>query len=48
MSTCVYTVKNWITQLHTLPVFNLNRCLTTKYSETTAHFKSNFDIDNQI
>jgi hypothetical protein len=26
----------------------LNRCLTTEYSETTAHFNSNFDTDNQI
>jgi hypothetical protein len=26
----------------------LNRCLTTEYSETTAHFNGNFDTDNQI
>jgi hypothetical protein len=40
--------KNWIEQLHTLPVLHLNRCLTTEYSETTAHFNGNFDTDNQI
>jgi hypothetical protein len=40
--------KNWIKQLHTLPVLHFNRCLTTEYSETTTHFNGNFDIDNQI
>jgi hypothetical protein len=40
--------KNWTKQLHTLPVLHLNRFLTTKYSETTAHFNGNFDTDNQI
>jgi hypothetical protein len=40
--------KRWIKELHTLPVFHLNRCLTTEYSETTAHFNGNFDTDNQI
>jgi hypothetical protein len=40
--------KNWIKQLHTLPVLHSNRCLTTEYSETTAHFNGNFDTDNQI
>jgi hypothetical protein len=40
--------KNWIKQLHTLPVLHFNHCLTTEYSETTAHFNSNFDTDNQI
>jgi hypothetical protein len=40
--------KNLIKKLHTLPVLNFNLCLTTEYSETTAHFKGNFDIDNQI
>jgi hypothetical protein len=40
--------KNWIKQLHTLPVSNFNRCLKTEYSEATAHFNSNFDTDNQI
>jgi hypothetical protein len=40
--------KNWIKQLHTLPVLHLNSCLTTEYSETTAHFNGNFDTDNQI
>jgi hypothetical protein len=40
--------KNWIKQLHTLPVLHFNRCLTTEYSETTAHFNGNFDTDNQI
>jgi hypothetical protein len=39
--------KNWIKQLHTLPVLHFNRCLTTEYNETTAHF-DNFDTDNQI
>jgi hypothetical protein len=27
---------------------HFNRCLTTEYSETTAHFNGNFDTDNQI
>jgi hypothetical protein len=27
---------------------NFNRCLTTEYSESTAHFSSNFDAGNQI
>jgi hypothetical protein len=40
--------KNWIKQLHTVPVLHFNRCLTTEYSETTAHFNGNFDTDNQI
>jgi hypothetical protein len=40
--------KNWIKQLHTLPVLHFNRCLTTERSETTAHFNGNFDTDNQI
>jgi hypothetical protein len=40
--------KSWIKQLHTLPVLHYNRCLTTEYSETTAHFNGNFDTDNQI
>jgi hypothetical protein len=40
--------KNWIKQLHTLPVLHFNRCLTTEHSETTAHFNCNFDTDNQI
>jgi hypothetical protein len=40
--------KNLIKQLHTLPVLHFNRCLTTVYSETTAHFNGNFDTDNQI
>jgi hypothetical protein len=42
--------KNWIKQLglHTLQVLHSNRCLTTEYSETTAHFNGNFDTDNQI
>jgi hypothetical protein len=40
--------KNWIKQLHTLPVLHFNRCLTTEYSETTAHFNSNHATDNQI
>jgi hypothetical protein len=25
---------------------HFNRCLTTEYSETTAHFNGNFDTDN--
>jgi hypothetical protein len=40
--------RNWIKQLHTLPVLDFNRCLTTEYSETAAHFNGNFDTDNQI
>jgi hypothetical protein len=40
--------KNWIKQLHTLPVLHFNRCLTTEYSETTAHFNGKFNTDNQI
>jgi hypothetical protein len=40
--------KNWIKQLHTLPVLHFNRCLTTEYTETTAHFNGDFDTDNQI
>jgi hypothetical protein len=40
--------KNWIKQLHTLPVLHFNRCLTTEYSQTTAHFNGNFYTDNQI
>jgi hypothetical protein len=39
--------KNRIKQLHTLLVLHFNRCLTTEYSETTAHFNGNFDTDNQ-
>jgi hypothetical protein len=27
---------------------HFNRCLTTEYSETTAHCNGNFDTDNQI
>jgi hypothetical protein len=40
--------KNWIKQLHTLPVLHFNGRLTTEYSETTAHFNGNFDSNNQI
>jgi hypothetical protein len=40
--------KNWIKQLNTLPVLHFNRCLTTEYSDITAHFNGNFDTDNQI
>jgi hypothetical protein len=40
--------KNVIKQSHTLPVLHFNHCLTTEYSKTTAHFKVNFDTDNQI
>jgi hypothetical protein len=40
--------KNLIKQLHSLPVLHFNRCLTTEYSETTAHFNGNLDTDNQI
>jgi hypothetical protein len=39
---------NWLQQLHTLPVLHFNRCLTTEYSETTAHCNGSFDTDNQI
>jgi hypothetical protein len=48
MSTSVYTVKTELNNLHTLPVLHFNHCLTTEYSETTAHFNGNFDTDNQI
>jgi hypothetical protein len=48
MSTNVYTGLNWIIQLHTLPVLYFSRCLTTEYSETTAHLDGNFDTDNQM
>jgi hypothetical protein len=41
-------IKIWIKHLHTLPVLHFNHCLTTEYSETTAHFNGNFDTDNQI
>jgi hypothetical protein len=40
--------KNWFKQLLTLPVLHFNRCLTSEYSETTAHFNGNFDTDNQM
>jgi hypothetical protein len=40
--------KNLMKELHTLLVLHFNRCLTTEYSETTAHFNGNFDTDNQI
>jgi hypothetical protein len=40
--------KNWIKQLHTLPVLHFNCCWATEYSETTAHFSGTFDTDNQI
>jgi hypothetical protein len=40
--------KNLIKQVHILPVFHFNRCLTTEHSETTAHFNGNFDTDDQM
>jgi hypothetical protein len=40
--------KNWIKHLPTLTVLHVNRCLTTEYSETTAHFNGNFDIDKNF
>jgi hypothetical protein len=40
--------KNLFKQLHTLPVLHFNRCLTTEYSQTTAHLNGNFVTDNQI
>jgi hypothetical protein len=39
--------KNWIKQLHTLPVLHYNRCLTAEYSET-SHCNSKFDANIQI
>jgi hypothetical protein len=52
MSTSIYTgLKPFnfiIKQLHTLSVLHFSHCLTTEYSETTAHFNSNFDTDIQI
>jgi hypothetical protein len=38
----------WIKQLHALRVLHFNRCLTTEYSQTTAHFNGNFDTDYQF
>jgi hypothetical protein len=40
--------KTLIKQLHTLRILHFNSCLTTEYSETTAHFNGNFDTDKQI
>jgi hypothetical protein len=40
--------KNLIKQLHTSPVLRFYLCLTTEYSETTAHFNGNFDTENKI
>jgi hypothetical protein len=48
MPTSVYTGLHAFKQLNTLPVLQLKRCLTSEYSETTAHFNGNFDTDNQI
>jgi hypothetical protein len=39
--------KTWIKQLHTLPVLHFSCCLTTEYSETTAHCNGNFDTVNR-
>jgi hypothetical protein len=44
---CLYS-EDCIKQLHTLPVVHFNRCLTTEYSETTAHCNGNLDADNPI
>jgi hypothetical protein len=43
-----HSEQNWIKQLHTLPVLHFNRCSTTEYSETAAHFSGHLDTDNQI
>jgi hypothetical protein len=40
--------KTLMKQLHTVLVLHFSRCLTTEYSETTAHFNGSFDTDNQI
>jgi hypothetical protein len=40
--------KNWIKQLHTLPVLHFDISLTTEYNERKEHFNGNFDIDNKI
>jgi hypothetical protein len=40
--------KYKIKQSHTLPVLHFNRCLTTEYNKTTAHFNGNFNNGNQI
>jgi hypothetical protein len=45
MSTSVTVSENWTVIPFTGTDFN--RCLTTEYSETTAHFNGNFDTDNQ-
>jgi hypothetical protein len=39
---------NRIKHLNTSPVLHFNRCLTSEYRATTAHFNGNFDTDNQI
>jgi hypothetical protein len=39
---------NWIKQLNALLVLHFNCCLTTEYSETTAHLNGNFNMDNEI
>jgi hypothetical protein len=47
----VYHEPWWVkTELnsYTLLVLHFNRCLSTEYNETTAHFNGNFDTDNQI
>jgi hypothetical protein len=44
----LYRPEPRMKQLNTLPISHFNRCLTTEYSEATAHLNGNFDTDNQI
>jgi hypothetical protein len=48
MSTSVYIVKTELINYIHLPVLHFNGFLTTQYSETTAHFNNNFDVDKQL
>jgi hypothetical protein len=48
MSTSVDTVKTELNDYSLYRYCTYNRCLTTEYSKTTAHFNGNFDTDNQI
>jgi hypothetical protein len=48
MSMSVYTELTELNNYTLYPVLQFNRCLTTEYSETTAHFNDNFDSDNQF
>jgi hypothetical protein len=45
---CADGFNSGVKGLNTSPVLHFNRCLTTEYSETTAHFNVSFDTDNQM